>query len=346
MSDTFPARLPTRFETEEALDNFLALPDQKLRDDMASLDGDIMVLGVGGKMGPSLARLAKSAAPDKKIIGVARFSDKAVEAQLNDHGVETITADLLDRDALAALPDVPNIVFMAGRKFGSGGSEELTWAMNTLVPAMVADRFTKARITSFSTGCVYPFVPITSQGATEDVALDPPGEYAQSCVGRERMFTHFSKQHGNPGAIIRLNYAIDMRYGVLFDIATKVAKGLPVNVETGHVNVIWQGDANAQVLRSLWHCESPPNVFNVSGPETISVRWVAQQFAKIMGKPAEIVGQEAPTGWLTNNTKSSETFGYPNVPLKAMIRWTADWVLRDMRSFGKKTSFEVRDGKY
>lgn len=346
MNALTPARRPERFETEADLDAFLAQPDENLIEDMAALDGDIMILGVGGKMGPSLARLAKAAAPDKTITGVARFSDGSVEAALNADGIDTIKADLLDRKALDALPDAANIVFMAGRKFGSSGSQDLTWAMNALVPAMVAERFNQSRITAFSTGCVYPFVPINSGGATEQTELDPPGEYAQSCVGRERMFSYFSNKFGTSGAIIRLNYAIDMRYGVLFDIAKKVANSQAVDVTTGHVNVIWQGDANAQTLRSFLHCQSPPNVFNVSGPEMISVRWAAQQFATLFAKPVQFIGEEATQGWVTNTTKASETFGYPSVPLMAMISWTADWVKRDMPSFGKKTSFEVRDGKY
>lgn len=346
MSNQATAELPDVLNSEEELDNFLAMPSQKLTNELAALSGDILILGVGGKMGPTLARLARNAAPDKRIIGVARFSETGLEKQLADHNIETIKADLLDRKALTALPDAANVIFMAGRKFGSSGSEELTWAMNTHVPALVAERYCNARIVSFSTGCVYPFVPVTSQGATEETPLDPPGEYAQSCVGRERMFQYFSGIYGTKGAIIRLNYAIDMRYGVLADIAGKVLRGDEIDVTTGHVNVIWQGDANSQVLRALGHCTSPPNILNISGPEMISVRWVATTFAGMLGKTANIVGQEAKSGWLTNNTKSAALFGYPSVPLKKMMDWTADWVARGQRSLGKKTSFEVRDGKY
>ena len=346
MRDTSLAPMPGNFETEDSLEEFLARPDQALINDLAGLKGDILILGVAGKMGPSLARLAANAAPDKRVIGVARFSEDGVEQRLNTHNVKTIKADLLDREALASLPDAANVIFMAGRKFGSSGSEELTWAMNTHVPALVAERYQKSRIVAFSTGCVYPFVPVTSQGATEETALDPPGEYAQSCVGRERMFQYFSGVYGTKGAIIRLNYAIDMRYGVLADIAGKILRGDEIDVTTGHVNVIWQGDANAQALRALTHCAAPFNILNISGPETISVRWAAEEFARMLGKTANIVGQEADTGWLTNNTKSAALFGYPSVPLKTMMGWTADWVARGQRSLGKKTSFEVRDGKY
>ncbi len=346
MGDKKAPTAPENFRTEADLEEFLAQPSQALIDDMAALEGDILVLGVGGKMGPSLARLAANAAPDKQVTGVARFSESGVEEQLNAHNIRTIKADLLERDALAALPDAANVIFMAGRKFGSSGSEELTWAMNTHVPALVAERYRNSRIVAFSTGCVYPFVPVNSQGATEDLAIDPPGEYAQSCVGRERMFQYFSGRYGTKAAIIRLNYAIDMRYGVLADIAAKVLKGDEIDVTTGHVNVIWQGDANSQVLRALGHCASPPNILNISGPETISVRWAALEFARLLGKKANIVGQEADSGWLTNNAKSAALFGYPSVPLKTMMGWTADWGARGQRSLGKKTSFEVRDGKY
>ena len=243
---------PRSFEDEEALEDFMTLPSQALVDDLARLDGDIMILGVGGKMGPTLARIAKRAAPDKRIIGVARFSDPAVAEKLQAWGIETITCDLLDEAAVANLPKVPNIVFMAGRKFGTTGSEELTWAMNVEVPAIVAKTFTDARVVVFSTGCVYPFVTTDSGGATEDAPAFPPaGEYAWSCLGRERMFDYFSRKNGNPVLMYRLNYAIDMRYGVLYDIASKVHNGEVIDLSMGHVNVIWQGDAIAQALKQF-----------------------------------------------------------------------------------------------
>jgi nucleoside-diphosphate-sugar epimerase len=338
--------LPKTIPDIEALDEVLCRPSQALIDDLRKVEGDIMILGVAGKMGPTLAGLAKAAAPARRVIGVARFSDPAVKDWLQARGVETINCDLLDETAIKALPKAPNIIFMAGRKFGAEGDLPLTWAMNVHVPAIVADVFRRARIVAFSTGCVYPFVPVEGGGASEDLAPDPPGEYAMSCVGRERMFEHFSQAHGTPGRLFRLNYAIDLRYGVLHDIARKVRDGAPVDVTMGHVNVIWQGDACAQALRTLLHCTAPTTPLNVSGPDTLSVRALAHEFAARFGRAAIIVGEEAPTAWLTNTERAQSLFGPPAVPLETMLDWTADWLARDMASLDKPTKFEVRDGRY
>lgn len=337
---------PAGFASTDELETFLSLPTQALIDDMRKLDGDIMILGASGKMGPSLARLAKNAAPEKRIVAVARYSDPAAREQLEMHGIETITCDMLDRDALAKLPKIKNIIFMAGRKFGSSGDQAATWATNTLMPALVAEIFHQSRIVAFSTGCVYEFVATDSMGSNENSPLNPPGEYAQSCIGRERLLEHFSQTHQTPGILYRLNYAIDLRYGVLHDVAVKVRDGLPVDVTMGHANVIWQGDANAIALRCLLQATVPTSPINVTGPETISVRWLANEFARMMGKEVVITGEEADKVWLSNATLSNRLFGYPVVSLGQMMQWTADWVMAQMPSHNKPTHFEARDGTY
>jgi nucleoside-diphosphate-sugar epimerase len=304
------------------------------------------VLGVGGKMGPTLARLARRAAPDRRVIGVARFSEPGLKAALERHGVECIAADLLAREQLAALPDAPNVVFMAGRKFGSTGSEWLTWAMNAHVPALVAERYAGARIVAFSTACVYPFVDVRGPGAAEDAPLTPPpGEYANSCVARERLLQHFSHARGTPGRLIRLSYAIDMRYGVLHDLARKLLARAPIDLTVGHANVIWQGDANEQALRALAHCTAPTSGLNVSGP-AVRIRDVAQQLAERLGVAPVFTGSEAPTAWLVDLAESLHLFGPPAVPLERMLDWTADWAARGLPSLGKPTHYEARDGRY
>jgi nucleoside-diphosphate-sugar epimerase len=338
--------LPDTITDIAALDDLLCRPSQPLIDDLAKVEGDIMILGVAGKMGPTLAGIAKAALPARRIIGVARFSDPSVKDWLEARGIETINCDLLDETALRGLPKAPNIVFMAGRKFGAEGNLSLTWAMNAHVPALVAQAFARSRIVAFSTGCVYPFVAVDGTGANEDLPPDPPGEYAQSCVGRERMFEYFSRKFATPGRLFRLNYAIDMRYGVLHDIATKVTQGKPIDVSLGHVNFIWQGDAATQALRCLAHCDTPTSPINVSGHEILAVRDLAAKFGELLKRDPVIVGTEQPTAWLTDTSQATKLFGYPVVDTERLIGWTADWVARAMPSLGKPTKYEVRDGRY
>ena len=347
MSAAGAAGWPERIADEAALEDLMTTPGDALRAALARVDGDILVLGVGGKLGPTLAGLAKRAAPDKRVVGVARFLDPRVRPKLAAWGIETIECDLLDRHAVAALPRLPNVVFMAGRKFGATGDDDLTWAMNAYVPAIVAETFNEFRIVAFSTGCVYPFVDVRHQGATEETpTTPPPGEYANSCVGRERLIQYFSRRHGTPGRLVRLNYAIDMRYGVLHDVARKVRDGTPIELATGHVNVIWQGDANAMALGCFEHCTVPASPINVSGPETVSIRALAAAFGARLGREPVFAGAEARSGWLVNTSRACALFGYPRVPLGQMIDWVADWVARDMPSLAKPTQYEVRDGVF
>jgi nucleoside-diphosphate-sugar epimerase len=324
----------------------MSTPSRELVRELDSVPGDIMVLGVGGKMGPTLARMAKRAAPARRVIGVARFSEPGLREQLEQHGIECVQADLLSRDALAELPSAPNIVYMAGRKFGSTGSEWLTWAMNAHVPALVAERFARSRIVAFSTACVYPFVDVNGDGAKEHVPpTAPPGEYANSCVARERMFEHFSHQYSTPGRLIRLSYAIDMRYGVLHDVAQKVLHREPIDLSMGYANVIWQGEANDWTLRALAHCTDPTSALNLSGPK-IRIRDVAVALGKKLGIEPVLTGNEAPTAWLIDSSEAYRLFGPPRVSLETMLDWTADWVARGGKSLGKPTHYEARDGKY
>jgi nucleoside-diphosphate-sugar epimerase len=342
-----PATLPDRLCDVAHLDDVMTMPSAALVAELGAVPGDLLILGVGGKIGPTLARLAKRAAPGKRVVGVARFSEKGVREELAAAGVECLAADLLDREQVGALPKLPNVVFMAGRKFGSTGREDETWAMNAHVPALVAEALAGARIVAYSTGCVYPYVNVHHGGATEATpAIPPPGAYANSCVAREAMFQYFSRLRGTPGRIIRLNYAIDMRYGVLHDVAARVLAGREIDLTTGHVNVIWQGDASAMVLRALGHCTVPTSPLNVSGPETVSVRWLAEVFGQRFGKAPVFRGVEAAQGWLVNSAEAMRLFGYPSVPLMTLVDWTADWVGRGMPSLGKDTHYDTRDGNF
>jgi nucleoside-diphosphate-sugar epimerase len=301
-------------------------------------------------MGPSLARMLRRAADAagvrKRVIGVSRFSSPDLPNQLKGWGVETVACDLLDLDQLEKLPRVPNVVYMAGMKFGATGQAARTWAMNAVLPAYVCRHFRGSRIVAFSTGNVYPMVPVTGGGAVETEELQPVGEYAQSCLGRERVFEHFSRTDGTAVALIRLNYATEMRYGVLVDLAQRVLAGETIDVSMGNLNCIWQADANAMSIRAFDHVSSPPAVLNVTGPEVVSVRRACEQLAALMDTTVKFGGAESPTAYLNNAQLAVRLFGYPRVPLGQVIRWTADWVKRGGPSLGKPTHFEARDGKF
>ncbi|TMU50698.1 NAD-dependent epimerase/dehydratase family protein [Flagellimonas algicola] len=341
---------PEFFLDEHQLEEALSRPSTKLIQFMQKLEGDFLMLGVAGKMGVSLARMAKRACDQagvqKKIIGVSRFSSPEQQSFLEESGVNTIKGDLLDIDFVNSLPDVKNVVYLAGMKFGTEGNESFTWAMNSFLPGLIVEKFKKSRIVAFSTGCVYPLVEIESGGSDESDKPLPIGEYAQSCLGRERLFEYGSLKNGTNIVIIRLNYAVEMRYGVLVDIATKVKNHQTIDLSMGYANVIWQGDANDMILRSLELCASPANHLNVSGRETISVAKVARQFGEIMGKEVVFTGKEEDSALLVNVSKSHSIFGSPTVNLDKLIEWTANWVDKNKRLLGKATHFEVRDGKY
>jgi nucleoside-diphosphate-sugar epimerase len=343
-------RHPNQVRDLEQLEEMLSEPSEAAVEAMGRVEGDVVVLGVAGKMGPSLARMVKRASEaagvKRRVTGVARFSSKETERFLQAHGVETITADLLDQRQLDGLPEAPNVIYMAGMKFGSTGNESLTWAMNAYLPGMVCQKYRRSRIVAFSTGNVYGLVTVVGGGSVETDPLNPQGEYAMSCLGRERIFEHFSRTMGIPVSIIRLNYAVEMRYGVLVDIAQRVWRGEPVNAAMAF-NVIWQADANAHAVASIAQAASPAVVFNVAGPEVLSVRRVAGQMASLMGKdPVVFEGAEMPDALLSNAQLSHRLFGYPQVSAQQLIYWIADWTKRGGATLNKPTHFETRDGKF
>ena len=332
------------------LERDILRPTDALISDMYKIEGDIMLLGVAGKMGPSMARLAKQAVDlagiKKRIIGVSRFSDPESKATLEAEGIETISADLLNEAQLAALPDAPNILYLAGHKFGTTGKEPFTWAMNAFLPGRVAERFKKSRIVAFSTGNVYPFAEVNSGGLSEEYTPAPVGEYGQSCLGRERIFQYFSEKYNTPTLIYRLNYAVDFRYGVLLEVARSVMEGRPVDLSTGNANVIWQGDANEIAIRSLLHCDVPAEILNVTGPETVSIKWLAEQFGNLFEREPFFIGEAQPTALLSNASKAHKLFGYPRVTLREMIDLTAMWLSKGGATINKPTHFQERKGKF
>ncbi|WP_172369965.1 NAD-dependent epimerase/dehydratase family protein [Sporosarcina jiandibaonis] len=337
-------------KTLAELEEFMTRPSEELVNDLKQLDGDILILGVGGKMGPTLAKMTKRAIDlaglDKKVIGASRFSSGSLKEELEASGIETIVVDLLDDEQLQNMPDVKNIIFMAGNKFGTSGNEHFTWAMNAYLPGRIAEKFKNSRIVAFSSGNIYPLTNVVNGNCSEETAPSPIGEYAQSCLGRERVLSNFSYSNNTPMLLFRLNYAIDMRYGVLLEIAKHVIEERSIDLTMGSVNVIWQGDANEYAVRSLLHCDTPPKILNVTGPETISVRWLAKEFGTRFNKTPLFENEEEETALLNNASKAHQLFGYPKVTLQQMIDMTAEWLLNDGEMYDKPTHFQERKGEF
>lgn len=345
--------LPDSIRDLDHLEDLLSTPSPGVIETCRRMDGDVIILGIGGKMGPSLARMIRRASDaagvKRRVIGVSRFgsgSGAALQQQLHGWGIETLSADLLDQAALDKLPDAPNVVYMAGMKFGSTGAQSLTWAMNSYLPGMVAQKYRQSRIVAFSSGNIYAFTPVHSGGADEQGETAPVGEYGMSVLGRERIFEHFSRTLNIPTAIIRLNYAVEMRYGVQMDMAQKVWRGDTIDLAMGNLNAIWQADANAHSIQAFDHVSSPPRIFNVTGPELLSVRHICHELGRLLDKPVTFTGTESPTALLNNAQLSHRLFGYPQVPIQQVLQWTADWVKRGGATSGKPTGFEKRDGKF
>lgn len=336
--------------TTEQLYQSLLEPSEALIKDIQSIEGDIMILGAGGKMGPALAQLIvkaiQQAGISKKVAAASRFSENGLQEQLQQAGIQTYAVDLLNDQELQSLPEMPNLLYLAGQKFGTTGKESFTWAMNSYLPARVGEKYKNSRIVAFSTGNVYPLSPVTGGGLDESHPPAPKGEYAQSCLGRERLFEYISSKYGTPVLLYRLNYAIDLKYGVLLEIAKKVWNQEAIDLRMGHVNIIWQGDANEMAIRSLLHCSNPPAKLNITGPETVAIEWLATQFGKRMQKEPVLTGEPEPTALLSNAAEAFRLFGYPRVGLLQMVDLVSSWVMEGGATIYKPTHFQERDGKY
>ncbi|MFO0970525.1 MAG: NAD-dependent epimerase/dehydratase family protein [Gemmataceae bacterium] len=335
---------------EDALDDLLSTPTPLVVETLSRVEGDLVILGVGGKMGPTLARMARRALDQagrkNRVIGVARFSQAGLEQRLRNWGIETVACDLLDPDAVARLPDASHVVSMTGMKFGASGQAARTWAVNCLTPIHACRRYRGAKMAAFSTGNVYGLTPVARGGSCEDDEPRPFGDYSLSALGRERMYEYGSATYDVPMTLLRLNYAVELRYGVLVDLAQKVWGGEAIDVTMGHFNAIWQGDANAMALASFAHVARPPRVLNIAGPEVLSVRRLAERLGALLDKSVAIGGQEADDAFLSDAGQSQRLFGYPTVSVEQMLEWVADWTRRDMPLLGKPTKFQVRDGKF
>ena len=336
--------------TEEKLNGMLTEPSDALVEDIAKIKGDIMILGAGGKMGPTLCVLAKNAAKkagvEKRIIAVSRGTDKIATELMKENGIEVIAADLLDKEKLYGLPDAENVIYMAGKKFGTNGNEWETWAMNSTLPAFVADKFKGSNIVVFSSGNIYPIVSLAEGGCSEEDRPVPVGEYAMSCLARERAFEYAANTFGTNVFIYRLNFAVDLRYGVLYDLAHKILNGEKISLSTPCFNYIWQGSANEIAIRGLLHAESPAKIMNVTGPETVSIKKAALELGSYLGKEPIFEGECGADAYLNDASLAMEVFGYPSVSAKTLIRWQAEYILDGGRTLNKPTHFEERKGKY
>ena len=343
-------QLPEKFKDLPHLHEWMTRPDPACIEAVKSLSGTLLILGAGGKMGASLAIMARRALEACEnpvaVTAVSRFSNPDVQTHLQERGVRTIACDLMDEHQLAQLPDAAHVIFMAGTKFGTTGNEAQTWAINSFLPGLVARKYAQSRILVFSTGNVYPFVPVDSGGSKEEDLTAPIGEYAQSALGRERVFEYFSRRNETPILTFRLNYAIDMRYGVLLDIARKVYQGQTIDLHMGYVNVIWQGDANGYALKALRLAQSPPVILNVTGKEILSVRQLAHQFGEFFNRKPVFTGTEQKTALLSNASQCFEKLEGDPVSVEDMVRWTANWLLDNHHTYEKPTRFEIREGKF
>lgn len=342
--------LPQAIQDEPQLEELLSRPTPETVELFRRLAGDIVIIGAGGKMGPSLVKMAcrarDQAGGKQHISVVSRFTDAPCKADLENAGAKTVAADLLDPSAAAKLPSAPNVLYLIGMKFGTSERPGLTWVTNCVVPAYVAQAYRQSKIVAFSSAAVYNMVPVGLGGSVESDPMDPIGEYSNACMGRERVFDYYARANGTPLVQVRLCFAVEMRYGVLADIATDVLAGRPIDLAQGYFHVIWQGDANNFAIRLLEHTKSPPAVINMTGPEKCSVRATALRLGELMGKPVTFTGQEAPTAFLTDASRMFDMFGKPRVQLDTLLQWTAHWVTKGGRSLGKPTHFAQRDGKY
>ena len=342
--------MSTKPRTDHEIEQLLSTPTAGAIEAVRQLDGDYMVLGVGGKMGTSTAvmlrRALDAAGKKSKVYGVSRFSRPEAKAELEQSGVLALSCDLADPEQVAKLPEVTNVEYLAGQKFGTDSAPDETWIQNTVVPSLVARKFRASRIVVFSTGCVYPFTPTDGRGATEATPLALMGEYASTCVGRERVFTHYSRKYGTKRLMYRLNYSVELRYGVLVDIGQRVLAGEPVDITMGVFNLIWQGDAVARAIQCLLHVSSPPKLLNVTGPEKIPLADVAERFGKVFGKKPVLTGTPAKEAWHSDASESIRLFGPTTKSLDEMIAMVADHLRAGGKLLGKPTHFETRDGKF